>query len=274
MTTWSYDWFPLPGQAVFDRYHQQVAAVSRAPGNLDLFVIGNDSHIWSTWWNDHAGWAPDWFPLPGQAVFDKDHQQVAAVSRAPGNLDLFIVGNDNHVWSTWWNDHAGWAPDWFPLSLHAVLAIYHQQVAAVSRAPGNLDLFIVGFDDHVWSIFWNDHDGWSKDWFPLPSEAVFDRNTQLVAAVSRLTESLDLFIIGNDDHIWSTYWGAGEVTMVKLIDNGALGAKITMVVVGDGFTAWDQDEYNRHVDTLLTNGLFTHDFYAANRSAFNLVRIN
>src|SRR5207302_11320152 len=80
---WGHDWFPLPGQAVFDRDHQQVAAVSRAPGNLDLFVIGNDSHIWSTWWNDHAGWAPDWFPLPGQAVFDRDHQQVAAVSRSP-----------------------------------------------------------------------------------------------------------------------------------------------------------------------------------------------
>ena len=95
---------------------------------------------------------------------------------------------------------------------------------------------------------------------------MFDRNTQLVSAVSRLTESLDLFIIGNDAHIWSTYWGAGEVTMVKLIDNGPLGAKVTMVVVGDGFTAWDQDGYNRYVDALLANGLFTHDYYAANKS--------
>src|SRR5665811_673484 len=103
MGLWSYDWFPLPGQAVFDRATQQVAAVSRAPGNLDLFVIGNDGgHIWSTYWNDQSGWAADWFALPGQAVFDRATQQVAAVSRAPGNLDLFVIGNDGgHIWSTY-----------------------------------------------------------------------------------------------------------------------------------------------------------------------------
>jgi hypothetical protein len=84
-----------------------------------------------------------------------------------------------------------------------------------------------------------------------------------------------LFIIGNDNRIWSTYWGAAaDVTMAKLIDNGPFGAKVTMVVVGDGFTAWDQNAYNRYIDTLLTNGLFTQDFFATNRSAFNLVRLN
>jgi hypothetical protein len=29
-------------------------------------------------------WNPDWFPLPGQALFDGGHQQVVAGSRAPG----------------------------------------------------------------------------------------------------------------------------------------------------------------------------------------------
>jgi hypothetical protein len=99
---WNPDWFPLPGQAVFDRERQQIAAVSRAPGNLDLFVIGFDNHVWSTFWNDRGGWNGDWFPLPGQAVFDRERQQIAAVSRAPGNLDLFVIGFDNHVWSTFW----------------------------------------------------------------------------------------------------------------------------------------------------------------------------
>lgn len=47
-------------------------------------------------------WNPDWFPLPGQAVFDHEKQQIAAVSRAPGNLDLFVVGFDNKVWTTFW----------------------------------------------------------------------------------------------------------------------------------------------------------------------------
>jgi hypothetical protein len=272
---WSRDWFPLPGKAVFDRTTQQVAALSRASGNLDLFIVGDDNHVWSTFWTAHGGWNSDWFPLPGQAVFDRATQQVAALSRASGNLDLFIVGYDNHVWSTFWTDHGGWNKDWFALPGKAVFDRTTQQVAAVSRASGNLDLFIVGDDNHVWSTFWTDHGGWNSDWFPLPSQAVFDRTTQRVAAVSRASENLDLFVIGYDSHIWTTYWGAAaDVTIAKLIDSGPFGAKVTMVVVGDGFTAWDQNAYNSHVDTLLISGLFAHDFYAANRSAFNVVRLN
>ena len=48
------------------------------------------------------------FPLPGASVFDHEKQQIAAVSRAPGNLDLFVIGFDNHVWSEFWNDRVGW----------------------------------------------------------------------------------------------------------------------------------------------------------------------
>lgn len=50
----------------------------------------------------HSTWNQDFFPLPGQAVFDRDKQQIAAVSRAPGNLDLFVIGFDNKVWTTFW----------------------------------------------------------------------------------------------------------------------------------------------------------------------------
>jgi hypothetical protein len=79
--------------------------VSRAEGNLDLFLIGFDNHVWSSYWNSAAGWAPDWFPLPGQAVFDRDKQRIAAVSRHEGNLDLFVIGFDNRIWTTYWGDH-------------------------------------------------------------------------------------------------------------------------------------------------------------------------
>jgi hypothetical protein len=148
-------WFRLPGQAVFDRDKQQIAAVSRAPGNLDLFVIGFDNHVWTTFWNDAGGWNGDWFPVPGQAVFDRDKQQIAAVSRAPGNLDLFVIGFDNHVWTTFWNDAGGWNGDWFPIPGQAVFDRDKQQIAAVSRAPDNLDLFVIGFDNHIWSARWS-----------------------------------------------------------------------------------------------------------------------
>ena len=126
---WNNDWFPLPGQAVFDRDKQQLAAVSRAEGNLDLFVIGFDNHVWTTFWSQATGWNNDWFPLPGQAVFDRDKQQLAAVSRAEGNLDLFVIGFDNHVWTTFWSQATGWNNDWFPLPGQAVFDRDKQQLA-------------------------------------------------------------------------------------------------------------------------------------------------
>ncbi|MEV4351215.1 M64 family metallopeptidase [Actinoplanes sp. NPDC049596] len=268
---WSRDWFPLPGGAVFDHTKQQVAAVSRAQNNLDLFIVGFDNRVWSTFWNT-GGWSRDWFPLPGGAVFDHNLQQVAAVSRAPNNLDLFIVGFDNRVWSTFWNT-GGWSRDWFPIPGGAVFDHTTQQVAAVSRADNNLDLFIVGFDNRIWSAFWNPA-GWSRDWFPLPGRAVFDHVKQRVAAVSRAAENLDLFIVGFDSRVWTTYWGPNNTTVTRLIDNGRDGAKVTIAVVGDGFSINDQYAFNDAVDRLFTNGMFGNDYFSANKRAFNLIRIN
>ena len=196
------------------------------------------------------------------------------VSRAPGNLDVFVIGFDNHVWTTYSNDAGGWSADFFPLPGQAVFDHAEQQLAVVSRAPGNLDVFVIGFDNHVWTTYWNDAGGWSPDFFRVPGEAVFDRDQQQLAAVSRAQDQLDLFVIGFDNHVWTTYWGASTTSMTKLIDNGPFGAKITMVVVGDGFAVDDQHAYNDAVDALLLNGLFGQDFFAANKSAFNLVRLN
>jgi hypothetical protein len=206
ISTWNPDWFALPGQAVFDRDRQQVAAVSRSPGHLDLFIIGFDNRVWSTSWSQSGGWNDDWFPLPGAAVFDRDTQQLAAVSRGAGSLDLFVIGFDNRVWSMAWSDLHGWNLDWFPLPGKALFDHRTQQVAAVSRAPGNLDLFVLGFDNRSWSTFWTTATGWHGDWFALPGHAVFDHATQRIAAVSRAPGHLDLFVLGFDNHAWSTFW--------------------------------------------------------------------
>lgn len=206
---WNTDWFPLPGDAVFNRATQKIAAVSRAPGNLDLFVIGFDNRVWSTFWTDLLGWHGDWFPLPGKAVFDHQTQQIAAVARTPLNLDLFVIGFDQHAWSNAWSTAHGWLADFFPLPGHAVFDHHFQRIEVVARAPGNLDLFILGLDHHAWSTFWSDTDGWHDDWFPLPGRTQFDRN-QHIAAVARTPDHIDLFAIGADNHVWTTFWSVAR----------------------------------------------------------------
>ena len=77
----------------------------RAPNNLDLFVIGNDNRVWTTFWA--GNWNSDFFPLPGKMVFDHQHQQIAAVSRGANNLDLFAFGVGGHAWQDSWKPHLG-----------------------------------------------------------------------------------------------------------------------------------------------------------------------
>lgn len=207
---WHLDWFPLPGQAVFNRNTQKIAAVSRAAGNLDLFIIGFDNRVWSTFWSDLHGWHGDWFLLPGKAAFDHEKQHIAAVARSHNNLDLFVLGFDNRAWSTSWSTANGWHSDWFPLPGNAVFDHEKQQLTVVAREPGNLDLFALGFDNHAWSTFWSDTGGWSNDWFPLPGRERFDHTTQRIVAVARTRDNLDLFVLGFDNRSWSTFWTAAR----------------------------------------------------------------
>jgi hypothetical protein len=88
--TWNSDWFPLPGQGSFDGAHQQIAAVSRAPGNLDLFVIGFDNHVWTTFWG-----ARD--PMTLDARIDQTSTTI------PLQVGLHIGATDGIVTETNWH---------------------------------------------------------------------------------------------------------------------------------------------------------------------------
>ena len=228
-STWDADWSLLPGQATFDTQH--IAAVSRTPNNLDLFVIGNDNHVWTNAWihgNPNGGWDADFHRLPGQAVFDRATQHIAAVLRTPNNLDVFVIGNDNHVWTNAWthgNPDGGWDADFHRLPGQAVFDRATQKVAVVSRAPGNLDLFAIDKGSQVRTNAWtqgNPNGGWDADFHQLPGVAlaVFDGATQHVVAVSRAPGNLDLFVAGagedndhhiiNDGSVWTIGWTQGD----------------------------------------------------------------
>ena len=94
---WNPDWFPLPGQAVFDREKQRITVVSRTPTNLDLFVIGNDDRVWSTFWPVQGLELERRLVSTSRAGQVRPLSKSLAVARAPHNLDLFVIGNDGHV---------------------------------------------------------------------------------------------------------------------------------------------------------------------------------
>jgi hypothetical protein len=207
---WRPEWFRLPGQAVFDRQKQQVTAITRTPCHLDLFVIGFDNRVWTTFWTEERGWNQDWFHVPGEAFFDREKQHVTAVSRHHGHLDLYVIGFDNRVWTTFWHEEGGgWHGSWFHVPGNAVFDHETQRVAAVSRHRDQLDLFVIGLDNRVWTTFWSQVGGWHQIWFHVRGPTPFDHTKQHVAAVSRAPGQLDLFAIRSDNRVMTTFWSQG-----------------------------------------------------------------
>jgi hypothetical protein len=90
-----------------------ITAVARYAGHLDLFTLGTDNRVYSSWWHEGQPWAA-WFNVSaGSGVAGG---QVAAISRIAEHLDLFTVGGDGIVYSSWWDANGGWA-GWFQLGV-------------------------------------------------------------------------------------------------------------------------------------------------------------
>ena len=85
-------WFQVSGGRASSG--SQVTAISRYSNHLDLFVVGTDNRIYSTWWHDPGGWA-GWFNVSGGV--SQAGGQVAAISRSAEHIDLFTVGSDGIV---------------------------------------------------------------------------------------------------------------------------------------------------------------------------------
>jgi hypothetical protein len=136
-----------------------VAAVSRNPNQLDLFICSNDGRVYTSWWTagqDWSGLRNRWrniggiFPPgpPVTAITFVRPSLIAGTGDDPG-LSLFVCGSDGRVYTSWWIP----GQDWSGVNDHwrNIGGIFPPgaPVAAVSRSPGQLDLFICGNDGRV-----------------------------------------------------------------------------------------------------------------------------
>ena len=188
----------------------EVAAVSRNPNQLDLFIVGNDGVVYTSWWTAGSDWSgvnDNWRPIGG---FFPAGAPVAAVSRNPNQLDLFVVGNDGVVYTSWWTAGSDWSGvnnNWRPIGGFFRVGA---PIAAVSRNPNQLDLFVVGNDGVVYTSWWTAGSDWSgvnNNWRPIGG--VFPAGAP-VCAVSRDSNQLDLFIVGVDGVVYTSWWTAGS----------------------------------------------------------------
>ena len=63
-------------------------------------------------------------------------------------------------------------------------------------------------------------------------------------------------------------------SVTHILAAGPPGSKINIAVIGDGFAADDQEDYNDKVNDLLMDGVFGHDYFYEDAQAFNIFRVN
>ena len=95
-----------------------MAAVSRNSNQMDLFITGIDGRVYTSWWTAGSDWSGinnDWRSIGG---FFPPGAPVAAVSRNPNQLDLFIIGIDGQAYTSWWPAPTWWSGinnNWRPI---------------------------------------------------------------------------------------------------------------------------------------------------------------
>jgi hypothetical protein len=200
------DWRPIGG---FFPAHAPITAIAKSPNSIDLFVTGNDGRVYTSWWYEGQDWSGvnnNWRSIGG--IFPPA-APVSVTSRNAGNLDLFITGNDGRVYTSWWyegNDWSGVNDTW--RSIGGIFPV-GAPVSAITKSPNSIDLFITGNDGRVYTSWWyegNDWSGVNDTWRNIGG--IFPVHAP-VSAITKSSNSIDLFITGNDGRVYTSWWYEG-----------------------------------------------------------------
>lgn len=175
----------------------QVTAVRSRPGHIDLFVVGQDGKVYTTWGAKNRSWQ-DWFPIGTQSV--SSGAQITAIASEEDRLDLFAISRDGSICTIYW-DGKRWH-DWLPVGNLKVPL--NSQVSAIAARNYHLDLFVTGADKNVFSTF---RDQPAEKWAPwFPVHRVKSRRQSHVGSLVSSDGPIDLFVVGQDGQIYSTSW--------------------------------------------------------------------
>lgn len=215
-----------------------IAAVSRHPEKLDIFVAASDGGIYTAAWDRNmAGeqWR-GWWRIGDLTV--KPGAPVAAVARDANKLDIFVAGNDGGVYTAAWDANANnqqWT-GWRKILDADVPPAGH--VTAVSRHPDKLDIFVVARNQGAFTAAWEAGvaNGQWRGWWRIGDE-VFAPGIP-ITAVSRHPDKLDTFVAGNDGRVWTAAWELGAANNQwqgwrKILDGKVAAASAIAAVARD-----------------------------------------
>jgi hypothetical protein len=117
----------------------------------------------------------------------------AVVSYAPGSIDLFTRGSNNHLWHRY-------AEGWEWSAWEDLGGALTTSPTATSRGVRRLDVFAGGPGSTLWYAGYNTT-GWS-----MPVQVSTGVITSDPCAVASAEDRVDVLVRGSNSHLWHTWW--------------------------------------------------------------------
>lgn len=177
-----------------------VTGVSRAPDQLDLFVVSDNGVVYTAAWNP-GGWNP-WRPIEGITV--PPGAAVECVTRSADKLDVFVTDSQGRIQTAAWEPKFGaaWSA-WRQIAEGT--GVPGAPVTGVSRAPDHLDVFSTGLDGAIRVSGWNPARGeaW-EPWRQIAGGATVAGSR--VGVASRRAHFLDVFVCDSIGQVQTSAW--------------------------------------------------------------------
>jgi predicted acylesterase/phospholipase RssA len=178
-----------------------VHAISRVPGEVDLFWANTRGVVLTTHWSETTGWSQP-REISGGKTGGGGH--VTVVSRNPLQLDVFVVGTDHRVYTAGMTAGSPWT-GWVPIGTQVSHAGAH--VSAVSRAPNFIDIFMANSQGQTVTAALDPSTPLWKGWWGI-SGGVTAPNSYVTGLVPS-PNSLAAFCVGTDRQVYMAFWPSG-----------------------------------------------------------------
>jgi Domain of unknown function (DUF1906) len=188
------------------------AALSRAPGLLDLFWVGTDSLVRTSFSTAPGVWS-DPFVIGDPLVRVHGMANLAVVSPSPDRIEVLFIGRRDgdpvlRLYSTSWSLATLWGnpPNTHEIGGGQVPLEPMAHIAATSRNPSFVDLFVVSLDGHLHNTFLTTASGVWSALRPVAGQS--PKLADVSGACCAGPDDVEVLTTARDGSVWATHWDA------------------------------------------------------------------
>jgi hypothetical protein len=167
---------------------------------MEVWWIGQNGSVQGAYWYEGGSWGLYQLAPAGSAA---PYTEITAVSRISTSMELWWTGNDGSVQDANWYEGGHWQR--FRL---AGGSLGDGFVTAVSRINNSMEVFWMGSCSNngclVQDSNYYEIGGWHQ--FQLSTGASSYSGASRIAAVSRASNTMEVWWIGQDGSVQDAYW--------------------------------------------------------------------